>query len=87
MLLGGSMTNTIVKEYDAKIDEKKRVAIRNSSFSYYHVKEYSNGSITLEPRVLVAPFEISKNTLNMMDESIKNLKKGKVSKKINVKGL
>ena len=81
------MANTIVKEYDAKMDEKKRVAIRNSNFSYFHVKEYSNGSIVLEPRILVAPFEISEKSLNMMDKSIKNLKKGKVSKKINVKGL
>ena len=81
------MANSIVKEYDAKIDEKKRVAIRNSSFSYYHVKEYSNGSIVLEPRVLVDPFEISEKTLNMMDKSIENLNKGKVSKKVNVKGL
>ena len=68
-----------IKEYDAKIDSKKRVTLRNASFEYYHVQEMDNGVIILEPRELTVPFQVSKKTLSMMDESVKKLKKGKAS--------
>lgn len=68
-----------VKDYDAKVDSKKRITLRNAPFDYYHVEEYSDGRIILEPRVLEAPFEVSANTLSMMDASMQNLSKGKVS--------
>ncbi len=74
----------IVKEYDAKIDTKKRITLRGSSYEYYHVIEFPNGKIELEPRVLVEPFEISEDTLRMVDASMENLKKGKVSKPIDL---
>ncbi len=70
----------IVKEYDAKIDAKKRITLRGSSYDYYHVIEFPNGRIELEPRVLVEPFEISEDTGRMGDASMDNLKKGKASK-------
>lgn len=75
----------LIKEYDAKVDNKKRVTIRETIYEYFHIKQYKDGSILLEPRVLVEPFEVSQNTLKMMDSSIKNIKKGKVSKKLNLK--
>ncbi len=68
-----------VKEYDAKLDTKKRITLRNVLYEYYHVSEMSNGIIVLEPRVLTAPFEVSANTLKMMDQSVSNMKKGKTS--------
>ena len=68
-----------VKEYDAKIDSKKRVTLRNTVFEYFHVQEMDNGVIVLEPRELTAPFQVSANTLSMMDESVKNMKNGVVS--------
>ena len=73
-----------IKEYDAKIDSKKRVTLRNTSFEYYHVQEMDNGVIILEPRELTVPFQVSANTLSMMDESVKNLKKGKASAAIDL---
>ncbi len=73
-----------VKEYDARMDIKKRVTLRGGRFGHYHVKEYDDGRIMLEPRELVAPFEISKRTLAMMDASMENFKKGKVSKPIDL---
>ena len=76
----------VVKSYDAKIDSKKRISIRNAQFDYYHVDELDDGTIVLSPRVLVDPFDISKNTLGMMDESIKNLKIGKVSNPVVMPG-
>jgi hypothetical protein len=46
--------------------------------------EYSDGPIILEPRELINPYELSKRTLKTMDESIKNLKGGKVSEPIDL---
>ena len=76
----------IVKEYDAKIDTKKRITLRGSSYEYYHVIEFPNGKIELEPRVLVDPFDISEDTLRMVDASMENLKKGEASKPIDLSG-
>ena len=68
-----------IREYDAKLDAKKRITLRNAPFEYYHVLEYDDGRIILEPRELAVPFQVSADTLAMMDESIKNLKAGKAS--------
>lgn len=68
--------------YNSKVDSKKRITLRRSHYEYYSVKEYEDGTIVLEPRVLISPFEISKKSLKMMDKSIKNFKNGKVSKEV-----
>ena len=73
-----------LRSYDAKIDSKKRITLRNVQFEYFHVEELRDGRILLEPRELKAPEQISANTLAMMDESIKNFKQGKVSKAIDL---
>lgn len=73
-----------VKEYDAKMDTKKRVTLRGATYEHYHVEEYSDGKIVLEPRELVKPIEVSKRTLATMDASMKNLKKGKASKPVDL---
>jgi len=51
---------------------------------YTENQEMSDGVIILEPRELTVPFQVSSNTLSMMDESIENLKKGKVSAPIDL---
>lgn len=73
---------SIVKKYDAKLDDKKRITIRDSKYDFYHVEEFEDGTLVLKPRVLVDPNEISEKTLRMMDKSMKNLKNGIVSKPI-----
>ena len=73
-----------VREYDAKLDAKKRLTLRSVLFEYYHVSELEDGTIILEPRELTAPFQVSANTLDVMDKSIKNVKKGKVSKALDL---
>jgi hypothetical protein len=73
-----------VKEYDARIGVKKRVTLRGARYNHYHVQEYSDGRIVLEPRGLAAPFEVSRKALAQMDSSMKNLKKGKASKPIDL---
>lgn len=74
----------LVNEYDAKMDAKRRITLRNTLFEYFHIKQYKDGTMVLEPRVLVEPKDISKKTLKMMDKSITNYKKGKVSKSIDL---
>ena len=68
-----------IREYDAKLDAKRRITLRNVLFDFYHVSEYRDGKIVLEPRELTAPFQVSENTLGMMDGAVQNLKEGKVS--------
>ena len=75
---------TTIREYDAKLDAKKRITLRHSNFDYYHVQEMDDGTIVLEPRELVVPFQISANTLSMMDKSVENMKSGKVSDPIDL---
>ena len=75
---------TAVREYDAKLDSKNRITIREANNEYYHVSVLPDQRIILEPRVLTAPFSVSANTLNMMDQSVENLKKGKVSPAIDL---
>ena len=72
-----------IKEYDTKIDTKKRITLRGSRYEYYHVVEFPNGKIELSPRELKEPFEISKESLRMMDLSMENFKKGIVSDPLN----
>ena len=69
----------VLKTYDAKLDSKKRITIRNPKYEYYHVVEKEDGVVVLEPRKLIDPLTISKKTLEMIDESAENLKNGVVS--------
>lgn len=68
-----------VKTYDAKLDSKKRITIRNPQYEYYHVVEQDDGVVVLKPRKLVDPLVISKKTLEAMDKAMENLENGIVS--------
>ena len=74
----------VIREYDAKLDSKKRLVIRDAEYDYYHVSVLRDQRIILEPRVLAIPSEVSANTLKMMDSSVKSMKKGKVSQALNL---
>jgi len=74
----------VLNGYDAKLDSKKRITLRNASYEYYHVEELADGRLMLSPRVLTDPFEMSKNTLDMLDSSMSNFKEKRVSKKIDL---
>lgn len=73
-----------IKEYDARLDSKKRITLRGAQAMYYRVREKKDGTIELSPRVLVHPDEISTKTLSMIDRSVASLKKGKASHAINL---
>ena len=70
---------SVIREYDAKLDSKKRLTLREAGYEYYHVSVLPDHRIILEPRVLTTPFEVSANTLKMMDSSVENMKNGKIS--------
>ena len=71
--------DSVIREYDAKLDSKKRLTLREAGYEYYHVSVLPDQRIVLEPRVLTVPFEVSENTLKMMDSSVENMRNGKVS--------
>ena len=76
--------STLTKQYETKLDNKKRFTIRGTTYQYYLVKEYDDGHLELQPKVLVSPDEVSEKTLKMMDKSIENLKKQKSSDPIDL---
>lgn len=73
-----------VREYNAKLDSKKRLTIRGARTKYYHVTEKKDGTIELSPRELVHPDEISRKSLEMVDKAITKFKKGEVSEPVNL---
>lgn len=73
-----------VREYDTRIDSRRRVTLRGSVFNYYHVSEMDDGRIILDPRELSTPFSVSANTLRMMDSAMNNLNDGAVSEPIDL---
>ena len=40
--------STVVREYDAKIDSKKRLTLRDAKYDYYHVSVLDDQRIILE---------------------------------------
>ena len=78
------MSATVVKEYEAHLDTKKRITLRGAQSEYYAVKTFRDGRVLLEPRVLVPPQAVSKRALKMLDRSAANLAKGKASKPIDL---
>ena len=75
---------TILKEYDAKVDSKKRITLRDAKYEYYHIEEFNDGSIILKPRELVSPSQISEKSLTMIDKSMENLRQGRVSEAVDL---
>jgi hypothetical protein len=75
----------VVKQYNTKLDSKKRMTIRNPHYEHYEVSIFETGHILLKPKVLVDAKDIPVKTLKMLRKSVSNLKKGKSSKPINIK--
>ena len=74
----------IIEDYDIAADDKRRISLRNAKTKYFHVKAFANGCYLLEPRVLVPPQKISSRSLAMLEKSVANLKKSKVSEPIDL---
>ena len=71
------MSAQVQREYDAFLDSKRRFTLRGRSpFKHFHVKQFTDGRVLLEPRVLATPDQLSKKTLHMLDSSMQNFSKG-----------
>lgn len=68
-----------VKDYTVHLDSKKRITLRGAGYQYYNVREFPNGCITLEPRILTVPDAISEETQKNMDQAMENFRLGHVS--------
>ena len=75
---------TIIKNYDSKLDAKNRITIRGAKYKNYNVRVFENGCIVMEPRVLSLPKTISAKTLKDIDNSVKNFKLGKATETIDL---
>jgi hypothetical protein len=80
----GKQDVTVLLDYDVAADAKNRISLRGAKAKYFHVLALSNGSYMLEPRVLVSPDALPAKTLKMLNRSAANLKKGKVSRPIDL---
>ena len=67
---------TLVREYDAKMDSRRRITLRNGKYPFFHVLEYADGRIILEPRELTEPFRISPEDLQALDKAIEEIDNG-----------
>lgn len=79
------MATAVLDQYTAHLDMKKRLTIRGALAEFFAVKEFSDGRVLLEPRVLVDPGTISKGALRMMDQSVAHLKRQKASAPVDLK--
>lgn len=70
---------TLINQYSARLDAKKRLTLRGIKTDFFEVKVFSDGQVMLEPRVLVPPSAVSKRTLKMLAAAVANLKKGRAS--------
>ena len=52
-----------VREYEAKLDTRNRLTIRDAGYEHYHVEEFEDGTLVLQPRVLVSPNTLTAETL------------------------
>ena len=65
-----------VREYDAKLDSRRRITLRRAQYPFFHVREYEDGRILLEPRELTEPFRISPEDLETLEKAIEEIDNG-----------
>lgn len=84
----GGIMQVVVKKYDAKVDSKKRITLRDAKYDYYSVTTYEDGSVSLEPKVLILKDDYVMNKaydafLKLRDNAKKNGTMGMSLDKIN----
>ena len=57
-----------VREYDAKLDARNRLTVRDAGYEHYRVQEFEDGTVVLQPRVLVSPNALTADTLRQAEE-------------------
>lgn len=69
----------LIQEKEVKLDSRHRVTVSKPLSRYYKMKQYADGKIVMEPQEL-----ISKEVLEQMDESMRNIKAGKIGIPVNM---
>lgn len=69
----------VVREYDAHIDERKRIIIKGAEHNTYRIKCLADGTVLLSPLLIIEENSIPEKTLKMIKESLANLEAGNVS--------
>ena len=70
--------------YIAKLDSKKRLAVRNASSEYYAVAELDGGVLLLSPQKEIRLEDLPPEVLAMIDASSANFRVGLVSEPIDL---
>lgn len=70
---------TAILEYDAKTDSRSRITLPKTRYEHYHLVQFEDGRILLEPRELVTPPGISSRPLRMMDLAVERMEAGEVA--------
>lgn len=78
--------STLTSEFDVRRDDRKRFTISQAEYEHYHVRVFDDGHLELYPQIL-ADATISLATLSTIDESMKNLRSGRVGQPLDVAAL
>ena len=73
-----------IKKYETKLDNKNRLTVRGVKARRFAVQVFADGHILLSPQKLVPDPDISPKTLKSIMRSMENMKKGAVSKPIDI---
>jgi len=71
------MSVTVESEYDVTLDAKRRLTIRNATTDHFHVTEYKDGSVRLEPYESISP-----EMLRQIESGVKRHKAGEKGRKL-----
>lgn len=78
--------STIVNEFDVKVDDRKRVPLKEAAYEHYHVVAYDDGHYELRPQLMIDA-TVARRTLAMMDEAMENFRDGRVGAALDVEHL
>ena len=81
---GNNNKKNITTSYEAKLDSKKRVTLRNAVVKNFRVFEFDNGEIILKPQVLIDLEDITESNLKRIEKAVQNMKKGIVSEPLDL---
>jgi hypothetical protein len=56
------------REYEVTLDARNRLTVREAGYRHYHVKVFDDGTVVLQPRVLVSPTMLTAETLKKVEE-------------------
>lgn len=83
-------TKTMEREYEARLDSKRRIVLRKPKdadthlYDRYLVRHRKDGVIELRPQVMADVASIPEETLRMIDTSMQHLREGVASEPVDL---